>query len=64
MLLTPSLTSGHAGDVIRPERPAQHVAFVVVWRSAPAPSPAVTRLVRHALEAPLPVGWQRVRGRL
>lgn len=64
VLLTPSLTSGHAGDVIRPVHPPLHLTFVVQWRAAPAPSPAVTRFVRHVLETPLPTGWRRVRGRL
>jgi DNA-binding transcriptional LysR family regulator len=64
VLLTPSLTSGHVGDVVLPVRPALHLEFVVQWRSAPAPSPAVTRFVRHVLEAPPPPGWQRDRGRL
>ncbi len=64
VLLTPSLTRGHTGDVILPVRPALHLEFVVQWRSTPAPSPAVARFVRHVLEAPLPAGWRRVRGRL
>ena len=64
VLLTPSLTGGHAGDVVRPVRPVQHVVFVVLWRPVPAPSPAVARFVRHVLETPLPTGWDRVRGRL
>ena len=64
VLLTPSLTGGHVGDVIRPLRPAHHVTFVVQWRPAPAPSAAVARFVRHVLETPLPTGWSRVRGRL
>lgn len=64
VLLTPSLTRGHTGDVILSVHPALHLEFVVQWRSTPVPSPAVARLVRHVLEAPLPTGWQRVRGRL
>lgn len=64
VLLTPSLTRGHTGDVISPVHPALHLEFVVQWRSTPVPSPAVARFVRHVLEAPLPAGWHRVRGRL
>ncbi|WP_198410223.1 LysR family transcriptional regulator [Microlunatus flavus] len=61
VLLSPSLTGGHGTDVVLPVRPAQHVTFVVLWRSAPSPSPAVSRFVRHVLRAPLPRGWSRVR---
>jgi hypothetical protein len=64
VLLTPSLTSGHVGDVIRPVRPPTDVDFVVQWRPEPLPSPAVTRFVRHVRESPVPRGWNRVRGHL
>jgi DNA-binding transcriptional LysR family regulator len=64
VLLTSSLTRGHAGDVILPVRPALHLEFVVQWRSTPVPSPAVARFVRHVLEMPLPPGWVRARRRL
>ena len=61
VLLSPSLASGHTTDVVLPVRPAQQVTFVVLWRSAPTPSPAVSRFVQHVLRAPLPPGWTRLR---
>lgn len=62
VLLTGSLTAGHVDTVIRPVVPALDVTFVLLWMPSRAPSPAVARFVRHAVESRPPLGWHARRG--
>lgn len=57
IMLTGSLTSGHAGTVIRPVDPPYHVPFTLQWNPGRTRSPAVARFVRHALTTAPPAGW-------
>jgi hypothetical protein len=57
IMLTGSLTSGHAGTVIRPVDPPYHVPFTLQWNPGRTRSPAVARFVQHALTTAPPAGW-------
>ena len=57
ILLIGSVTAGHVQTVVRPVTPALEVSFVIQWRPSPTLSPAAARFVRHALDTPLPSGW-------
>jgi DNA-binding transcriptional LysR family regulator len=57
IMLTGSLTSGHAGTVIRPVDPPYNVPFTLQWNPSRTRSPAVARFVQHALTTDPPAGW-------